>query len=91
MNICGAELGSLSRDAVEENFLQVFYGSSFLDVRRAAAYELFELSYPDEYAVWEKSTGDGLIFDHDRFLDSPCFFVEEVRLAEQVALLVAAR
>jgi hypothetical protein len=91
VNVCGAELGSLSRDEVEDNFLQVFYGSSFLDVRRAAAYELFELYYPDEYAVWEKSTCDGLIFDHDRFLDSPSFFVEEVRLADQVALLVAAR
>ena len=74
---------------MEDYSLQIFFGSNFGDVRRAAAYELFELYYPEEYAVWEKSTCDGLIFDVDRFLDSPCFGTEEVRLGEQVALVVA--
>ena len=89
LNVCSADLGSLSRDDVEDNCLQVFYGSSFLDVRHAAAYELFEVYYPEEFAVWEKSTCDGLSFDPDRFLDSPGFFVEEIRLADRVAILVA--
>ncbi len=89
VNVCGADIGSLSREDVEDNCLQVFYGSNFIDARHAAAYELFELYYPEEYAVWEKSTCDGLSFDPDRFLDSPGFFVEEIRLADQVAILVA--
>jgi hypothetical protein len=91
VNICGADLAALTRDDVEDHALQVFFGSNFLDVRRSAAFELFELYYPQEYAVWEKSTCDGLIFDTDRFLDSPSFFTEEVRLGDQVALLVAAQ
>ena len=89
VNLCGAALAGLSADAVEDHNLHVFFGSSFLDLRREAAFELFELYYPEEYRVWEKSLCDGLNFDTDRFLDSPAFFVEEVTLGRQVACLVA--
>ncbi|MCX6917592.1 MAG: hypothetical protein NT167_31925 [Verrucomicrobia bacterium] len=89
VNFCGSSLADLSRDQVEDSPLHIFFGSNFLDVRREAAYELFELYYPDEYAVWEKSLCDGLIFDTDRFLDSPCFFTEETRLGDGAVLLVA--
>ena len=58
-------------------------------MRKEAAYELFETFYPDEYRVWEKSTCDGLIFDTDHFLDSPGFSVDEVKLGETKALIVA--
>lgn len=91
VNISGAELSTLSRENVEDFPLHVFFGANFLDVRQEAAYELFELYYPDEYRVWEKSTCDGLIFDTDRFLDSPVFSVEEVRLRDEVAVLVATQ
>lgn len=91
VNISGSNLSALSREAVEDFPLHVFLGTSFLDVRREAAYELFELYYPDEYRVWEKSTCDGLVFDTDWFLNSPVFSVEEVRLGDEVALLVAAQ
>lgn len=90
VNICGAALPTLSAEAVQDNGLQVFYGTSFTDVRREAAYELFELYYPEAYHVWEKSLCDGLIFDVDRFLGSPSWWVEEVKLGDAVALLVAA-
>ena len=91
VNICGADLASLSREEVEDHALHLFFGSNFLDLYREAAYELFELYYPDEYTVWEKSTCDGLIFDPEAFLGSPSFFVDEVSLGDEVALLVAAR
>ena len=74
---------------MEDQRLHIFFGSNFLDLRREAAYELFELYYPDEYAVWEKNLCDGLIFDTDRFLDSPCFFTEETHLGDGAVLLVA--
>ena len=74
---------------MEDNNLDVFLGSNFTDLRRETAYQLFELFYPDEYRAWEKTTCDGLIFDTDRFLDSPALSVEEVRLGDEVALLVA--
>ena len=91
VNIGGADLASLSSEDIEDQVFHLFFGSNFLDLYREAAYELFELYYPDEYSVWEKSICDGLIFDTDRFLGSPSFFVEELRLGDEVALLVAAR
>ena len=91
LNIRGDALQTLSAESVQDACVQVFVGTSFLDLRREAAYELFELYYPEEYRVWEKSRCDGLIFDTDRFLDSPVFSVEEVTLGDEVALLVAAQ
>jgi hypothetical protein len=90
VEICGAALQSLTAEQVQDNNLQVFFGSGFVDLRRATAYELFELYYPEEYRIWEQSHCDGLIFDTDLFLDSPVFWVEEVELGDEVALLVAA-
>jgi hypothetical protein len=89
VNIQGRDLAELSGAEVENDAPQIFIGTSFLDVRREAAFELFELYYPDEYRVWEQSHCDGLIFDTDRFLDSPAFSVDEIALADQIALLIA--
>jgi hypothetical protein len=91
VNTCGADLATLTRREVEDNSLDIFLGSNFTDLRREAAYQLFELFYPDEYRAWEKTTCDGLIFDTDRFLDSPAFCAEEIDLGDQVALLVASQ
>ena len=89
VNIRGANLATMSRDEVEDAPVEVFVGCNFTDLRRETAYQLFELYYPEEYRVWEKSTCDGLNFDTDRFLDSPAISVEEVKLDDQqVALIV---
>jgi hypothetical protein len=61
---------------------------SFIDLRRTAAYELFELYYPEEFRVWEKSTCDGLTFDVDSFLDSPGFSTAEFQIGEERILVV---
>ena len=90
VNVRGARLDTLTREAVEDLPLDIFVGTNFSDVRRTAAFELFELCYPEEYRVWEKSLCDGLTFDPDHFLASPIFMVEEVDLGEQVAVLVAS-
>jgi hypothetical protein len=89
LDTCSDEVGDLSREAVEDQCLHIFLGSNFIDLRREAAYELFELYYPDEYRTWEKSTCDGLIFDTDVFLDSPSFYTAEIALGDQKAILVA--
>ena len=89
LNLGGDALANLSAESVQDHCVQVFSGTNFLDVRRDAAHDLFEVYYPDEYRVWEKSLCDGLIFDHERFLESPCFCIEEVNLGDEVALLVA--
>ena len=82
-------LASLTAAEVEDQLVHVFLGTSLIDLRREAAFELFEVYYPDEYEVWEKSTCDGLIFDEDRFLDSPSFATEEVAFGDRKALIVA--
>ena len=89
VNNCGGALGELSSTDVEDRNISLFFGTSFMDLRRSAALELFELYHSDEYRVWERSTCDGLTFDKDPFLDSPSFFVEEIVLGDQKALLVA--
>jgi hypothetical protein len=87
---CGYDLTTLAVEQVEDQPLHLFQGTSFLDLRRQAAFELFELYFPEEYRVWEKSLCDGLVFDPDRFLDSPAWHVEEVELGDTKALIVAA-
>lgn len=62
--------------------------AAFIDLRKTAAYELFELYYPEEYRVWEKSTCDGLTFDVDHFLDSPAFSTAEFKIGEERILVV---
>jgi len=89
VDICGGSLHTLSANDAQDQCLHIFYGGSFLDVRREAAHELFELYFPEAYQAWEKSLCDGLIFDVDRFLDSPSFSVEEVKLGDERVLLVA--
>ena len=88
LNDLGYDLESITCDMVEDNDCMIFTGDSFTGLRQEVAYELFEMFYPEEYAVWEKSHCDGLIFDEDRFMDSPVLSVTEIRLKDQVALLV---
>ncbi len=89
-NIRGDPLDGLTVQGIEDENPHLFLGENFTDLRRDAAYDLFELFfYPEAYAAWEKSLCDGLIFDTDRFLDSPAWSVEEIDLRERKALIVA--
>lgn len=92
VNLWGYNLEGLTAEQLDDLNLCIFQGSSFLDVRRDAAYELFEMYFPELYKAWESTPCDGLIFDTDRFLDSPSWSTEEVNLGNnQVALLVGTR
>ncbi len=86
----GVDLNDLTQDAIEDLYVHIFIGSRFCDVREEAAYELFELFYPDEYAMWKKSQCDGLIFDTDSFLDSPALQAEEIKFGDKAVLLVCS-
>ena len=79
----------LTIEAVEDMFVQILMGTSFLDLRREAAHELCKTYYPEEYGIWEHSLCDGLIFDEDRVLNSPCWSVEELTFGNQKVLLIA--
>lgn len=89
MSVSCGRLSELSAESVEDQMVHIFVGSSFLDLRRDAAFELFELYYPEAYAAWERTPCDGLIFDRDIFLDSPSFSTEELSIPGASVLLVA--
>lgn len=91
VNCAGCDLAELTPAQVDDQPLHIFEGSSFLDLRREAALELFAMYYPEEFASWEDTHCDGLIFDQDRFLDSPSLHVEEVELGDRKALIVACQ
>ncbi|HRY49092.1 MAG TPA: hypothetical protein P5186_13675 [Candidatus Paceibacterota bacterium] len=91
LNVYGTDLATLTSEEVEDACIDVFIGTNFCDLRREAAYQLFELYYPEEYRIWEKSHCDGLIFDTDRFLDSPMWSVEEITMGDTKALIVASQ
>ena len=89
MDQLGIGLDELTADTVHDCNCMVFSGSNFLDVRKEAAFELFETFFPDEFAIWDKTLCDGLIFDEDRFLDSPGFSTLEIKFNGQVFLVVS--
>ena len=92
VNVQGTFLNQLTGEQVENQNIHVFMGTSFYYLRREAAYELFELYYPEAYAMWEATPCDGLIFDTDVFLDSPSWAAEEVELSDgQKALVMEAQ
>jgi hypothetical protein len=88
VNTHGIALGEITAEKVDDIFLHIFRGTSFLDLRREAAYELFENYYPDAYRMWEATNCDGLSFDPEDFLDSPSWSVKEVRFGDEVFLLI---
>ena len=88
LSLYGDQVAALTTDQIDDDSPHIFTGPNFTNLRRDAAYDLFELYYPEAYAVWEKSCCDGLIFDTDRFLDSPSFAVEEVDMGDLKALIV---
>ena len=85
----GATICDLTTEQVEDTFTYIVTGDSFIDLRNDAAYDLFETYYPEAYQAWEKSLCDGLIFDVDRFLDSPSWSVEEVTIGRHKALIIS--
>lgn len=87
--VLGGNLSDLTTEGIQDRAPSCFIGESFVTVRQEAAYELFEQFYPELYQAWESTPCDGLIFDTDRFLDSPSWTVAEVRLGSRVAVLVA--
>jgi len=88
----GHRLQELEPETVEDAQLSVFMDDvPVIDLRRTAAHELFELYYPEEHKVWENSSCDGLIFDEDRFLDSPVFCAIDFKIGDQNVLVVESQ
>jgi hypothetical protein len=89
VQVSGASIREVQVSQIEDQDIHLFIGDSFIEIRQKAAYELFELYYPEAYAIWEKTYCDGLIFDTDRFLDSPGWSVEELSYGDNKVLIVS--
>ena len=87
----GTALPDLDAATIEDEPLQIFYGDHAYEVRKAAAFELFELYYPELYKMYDECNCDGLKFDIEAFLGMPCFCVEEVKFGNRAVLLVSSR
>ncbi len=88
VNICQAALATLSAQAMQDHRVHVFRGTEFSHMRVAAAYKLFESCFPEGYGFYDNGAADWLVFNPEAFLDSTGFYVEEVALGEEKALLV---
>lgn len=88
INVLGNTLTDLSAEKVESLSIMVFRGTNFYDVRKEAAFHLFEMFYPELFKIWDETPCDGLRFDTDDFLDSPSWWTDEVQFGEEAVLLV---
>jgi hypothetical protein len=88
-SVLGLSLCKLTAMEVEAQNVQVFTGSSFREVRKEAAYELFSTFFTEQFKFWNTDPHAILTFDRDRFLDAPFWSVHEVDLGERKVLLVA--
>jgi len=82
------DLASLSRNEIEDLNLHIYIGEHFIGLRKEAAYELYEVYYPEEFGVWKKSRCDGLFFEVDRFLAPPSFWTEELICGDVRVLVI---
>jgi hypothetical protein len=89
VSMLGERLGDVDASKVEDQAPMIYWGDSFCDVRKEAAYELFETYYPELYRIWESTPCDGFSFDVDQFLDSPQWSTEEVKFDGRAALLIS--
>lgn len=79
----------LNSETVQDCDCLIYTGMNSVEIRSQAAYDIFETYYPEEHEVWDKSLCDGLMFDPERLLDSPALSVAEIRIDNQVALLIS--
>lgn len=86
--VLGEDLRELTVDALDDQQPSIFFGRNRWDVRKEAAYELFETFWPQQYKAWEQDSLGILRFDWEDFIDSPMWVTLEVSLGEREALLV---
>ena len=66
----GLSLKDITREAVDDACLYVYGPGYFSDLRRDAAWDLFENFYPEAYKLCESCSVPGVEFDEQDFLSS---------------------
>jgi hypothetical protein len=82
----GSSLKDIDREAVDDSSLYVFGPGWFTDLEKEAAYELFEMFWPEPYEFWRRNTVPGLTFDVEAFMQS--FSTMELKIADGGYLIV---
>jgi hypothetical protein len=90
VNVLGMALNQVNAETLADPIAMTLHGSSLFDLRKEAAYELFETYFPALHKAWDDCPMDGLRFDTDDFLDSPMWNVEEVELCDGSKGLIVA-
>ena len=86
----GMALEGLTAESIQDECLYLFSDSSFYEARKEAAFELFEMFWPDAYKMWDESSVPGLDFDWERFLSGPEFSTSEYSLGETRYVVVTS-
>ncbi len=89
VSVLRERVDDIESSKIEDQTPLLFWGDYISDIRKEAAYELFELYFPELFKVWESTPCDGLYFDTDLFLDSPQWSTDEVKINGRAALLVS--
>lgn len=82
----GSELKDIDRQAIDNACLYVFGPGWRCDLEKEAAYELFEMFWPEAYKQWEANTVPGLQFDAEAFLNH--FPHADIKLSEGNVYLI---
>ena len=84
----GEDFRTLTAARLDDVRPMIFYGDTFMDARKTAAFELFETFWPDLYKAWEGDSIGVLTFDWDSFIDSPIWATHEVDLGNHRVLMI---
>ena len=88
MTARGCAVSDLTLGQLDNEAVHIFIGSDWAELKQEAAYELFELYYPEACAVWKKGTCNGLFFDPEQFLESPAWIDHVIYLGHRKVLIV---
>lgn len=88
VQVLGHGLDTLTAQEMDDVQPMIFYGTTAMDARKEAAFELFETFWPELYKAWNEDSAGVLRFDWDDFIDSPIWTTHEVRDGEQTILMV---
>ena len=82
----GLKLEDITREAVDDACLYVYGENYFSDLRKEAAWDLFEQLYPEAYKLVESWSVQGVSFDEDDFLQN--FSTLEIKTHDYKGYLV---
>jgi hypothetical protein len=91
VNLKRRELATVETSDIEDLNVHIFRGNCFRDLRKEAAYGLFERYWPELSALGDKIPLDGLRFETSDFLDSTLWQTEEIDLGRTNVVVVMPR